>query len=366
MVSANRLPVIHPACCLWALLVLSALLPRATNLSGQTVRGQIVSDQGESPPVAGAFVSLLDENGFRVTAAFTEPNGFFEVTAAAGGIFRLKVDRIGFQEWLSPPMTLGGGEEQTVRFSVTVVPVRLADIDVNVHHQCVTDPENAVEISTVWQEAQKALETTAWAEGEGSYRFDTNTYERRMDKDLDVENVRSRAHSGVARTPFHSLPAGDLAERGYLRQQDNSYHYFAPDAEVLLSRSFEQDHCFGLVRLELEGRNYLGVSFEPARGNRLPDITGILWLDEQTAEIQNLEFNYVNLPWRVEDRNVGGMVSFRRLPNDAFVVRQWFIRMPELEIRNDRFGRVDVLGYKEDGGELIGVFTPRGDRVSWN
>ncbi len=368
-VSAIRLPIIRvqtiPVHARWALLSVGALLAGIGDLSAQTVRGQIVSDQAGGPPVGGAFVSLVDQDGFRVGAAFTEANGFFEVTTPEEGTYRLKVDRIGFEDWLSPPMTLGAGEEQSVRFAVTVVPIRLADINVDVHNQCVTDPENAIEISTVWQEAQKALETAAWAEQGGGYRFDTNTYERTLAKDLEVEQVISRAHSAVARTPFMSLPADELAEKGYLRQREDSYHYFAPDAVVLLSRSFEEDHCFGLIRLELDGRNYLGVSFEPVRGNREPDISGILWLDEQTAEIRNLEFNYVNLPWRVWDHNVGGVVSFQRLPNDAFVVRQWFIRMPELKIRNDQFGRVDVLGYKEDGGELIGVFTPRGDRVDW-
>ena len=31
-----------------------------------------------------------------------------------------------------------------------------------------------------------------------------------------------------------SLPADELAEKGYLRQREDSYHYFAPDAVVLL------------------------------------------------------------------------------------------------------------------------------------
>ena len=80
---------------------------------------------------------------------------------------------------------------------------------------------------------------------------------------------------------------------------------------ALLSDAFLDTHCLS-VRDGGDGR--IGLMFEPVPDRWVPEIVGVLWLDAETAELDWLEFGYVNLLRTREIGEPGGEVSFARLP----------------------------------------------------
>src|SRR5690606_34599315 len=103
------------------------------------------------------------------------------------------------------------------------------------------------------------------------------------------------------------------------------------DASALLSDAFLRSHCF---RIERNGRQpgVVGLAFEPIDRGGMPDIEGVLWVDQRTAELQHLEFTFTRHlhPIAVPRAPFGGRVEFRRLANGAWVVDGWWLRMPQL------------------------------------
>ncbi len=337
-----------------------------TALVGQTVRGTLVSE-GEEAPIEGAFASLVDPEGGMVDGLLTNAQGHFQLSAPSPGAYRVSVARIGFESWISEPLELETNEVRSVRYAIPIQAVRLAEIDVEVHRQCVTSPDQEEQVWRVWDEARKALETAAFARARELYRFETRLYTRELEPDdLGVRSVRVRPSSPYAVRPFRSLPASAFATRGYARATGDSITYYMPDAAALLSPEFTQAHCFGLDEKEDdEGRSLIGVRFRPVDRD-VPEIQGVLWVDEASAELQTLEYSYVDLPFGIRDVRAGGSAQFIRLPSGAFVVGAWWIRMPQIVREVDFAGRKlreRIGSFKEDGGDVVAIYTARGERV---
>jgi len=158
-----------------------------------------------------------------------------------------------------------------------------------------------------------------------------------------------------------------LAGRGYIVAEAESIAYYAPDAGVIQDSSFLVSHCFGLVRRALDGVQQVGLSFQPVPERRLPDVRGVLWLDEGTAELRALEFSYTRVPDGVTDERIGGAVGFLRLPAGSWIVRRWELRMPRLAAEASTSGyapaRVRVRGFRDRGGEVLEIHALDGRRV---
>jgi hypothetical protein len=96
-------------------------------------------------------------------------------------------------------------------------------------------------------------------------------------------------------------------------------------------------------------------------------VEGVLWLGARTGRLRSVEYQYVNLPWRVDASSAGGDVHFRGLPNGTWVVTDWRIRVPRLtEDRSSNGLSVlghRVLGYREEGGAVDVVATTVGEVV---
>lgn len=342
--------------------------------AGQTLRGRILAAD-EGSPVSAAFVSLLDDAGATADAGLTGPQGYFQLEADAAGTYRVRVERIGFEEWTSAPLELVTGETRSVRYNVRVRPVRLADLRIRVRgdeRECVATPGEQVGVLEAWNEARKALEQTRWAAEQRLYRFSIREWEKRLGPRASrVEDSRSRTIDWLARTPYRSRSVETLAREGFVREEgDGSYVFYLPDARTLLSYRFIEAHCFGLRWREDEDRSFVGLAFEPVRSRRVPEIRGVLWIDEETAELDHIEFRYVNLPFRRAADEAGGRVELRRLPDGGFIVRRWWVRMPLFEenylwIRGAHGDRTRhrLVGYEEDGAEVTAVYTADGRRL---
>ncbi|HET9947320.1 MAG TPA: carboxypeptidase-like regulatory domain-containing protein, partial [Longimicrobiales bacterium] len=215
--------------------------------------------------------------------------------------------------------------------------------------RCTVRPgDDALAVARVWDEARKALSAAALTDQRGVYRYETVTYTRRLDARtrvvFDQEESRREAW---ARRPFESRPAEDLVARGFVQRDGRDWVFYAPDASVLLSDAFLDTHCFRLAEGE---PGLIGLAFEPTRdrGNAT-DIQGTLWLDAVDAELRWLEFDYWNLP-DFPPSDAGGRVEFQRMPSGAWIVPEWWIRMP---LVTPERGRPVVSGYRESGGRVL-------------
>ncbi len=234
----------------------------------------------------------------------------------------------------------------------------LGGIRAEVGERCQRRPGSSLATARLWEEARKALEVARWAEQQQTLRFLVVEHERILDAaSLGVLDSSERGRrTYAAESPYQSIAAERLDRLGYVqREQDEEWSFYAPDAEVLLSESFLDNHCFRLVPPEEAEPGLVGLSIEPVPERTLPDIEGVLWIDEGTAEVRRLDFTYVNLPF-AQSRwpQVGGRVEFERLATGIWVVRRWYLRMPErAQLRRD--GSMELLTLAQQGAEIRSV-----------
>lgn len=336
--------------------LLSLLLAGASPLAAQAVRGEL-TEEGTRLLVGGARVVLLDAAGKERAAALSGPDGRFLLSAPEAGAYTLRAERIGHAAASSPVLRLAAGDTVEHRLAVPAQVVMLEGLVVEgERRRCTVRPREGLEAATLWEEARKAIAAAAWTERQRLLRLEVVRYERDLDpRTLRVQAERSDTAPGYSGNPFMSLPARDLAEGGYVRDDPANPRYqlyYAPDAEVLLSDEFLDGHCFRVQGGEGERRGLVGLAFEPLRGRKLPDVRGVLWLDAKTAELRHLEYRYTGLRLSGPADGVGGWVEFERLPTGAWMVHRWWIRMPVVDVGSRFGGAGRVVALKEEGAEV--------------
>lgn len=349
----------------FALVSLGMALSWPTLLVGQSVTGMVLeSEQGS--PLPGTFVVLLDEEGTERARTLTTQAGTYHLGAPGPGSYRVRVQRIGVADVTTDLFFIGTREAISRQIRVPLAPVRLADlvVDIETESQCGMLEEDALALFGVWEEARKALEATLWTGQQTYYRFDALLSRRNLDRHGDqVGEAEFEPIRVYGRHPFRSARADDLAHGGWVRATgDGGVKFHAPDAEVLLSESFLSRHCYRLQPETVDGRRRIGVQFEPMPGRRLPDISGVLWIDLETAELLALDFHYEVLDVPFDTELLGGHVEFDRLPDGAWIVRRWSIRTPITQSTGTRSfsGRRravnGLVGHYEEGQEVTAVW----------
>ena len=336
----------------------------AAALAAQTIRGQFV-DSVTRAPLSGAFLTLVDSGGSERARAITDVAGQFTLTAPEPGTYRLRSKRIGFRPYFSLALALHSGETTTYNAAVDPIPIALREVVVTGERQC--DVEADASVATLWEEAREALAAVAWTSRSPGYWYQL----RRFNREVDPRGKRRRPDStwiqiGFQQIAFRSAPATELAAHGYVVvEDDGSWTYQAPDADVLLSDPFLRTHCFEARGGKGETAGLVGLAFTPARDRTLPDVAGTLWLDQQTSELRHLEFSYTSLPQQVNEPRAGGRVAFMRVPTGAWIVRDWVIRMPLATLRRTlaREPVPVVVGFLEQGGSALEIKTQRGTVV---
>lgn len=340
----------------------------AQPLSAQTVQGELV-EQGTGEPINGALIVLLDEGEEQHGGALTGENGQFTLRAPAPGRYTLRAERIGYMSTASPVLTLEAGQTLEYRMVAQEEAIDLGGIIVEGERRCEIRPEEGLRTHQLWEEARKALNAAAWTQDQRLFKYDLVLYERELDlESLRVQSERTRSSSGFSDNPFVSIPVEELAEHGYVQNFRDSTLYHAPDAHILLSDLFLDNHCFQVREGGGEEEGLVGLAFEPVRERGQPDVRGVLWLDEQTAELRFLDYHYTGLRMEGPTDEVGGRVEFERLPTGAWIVRRWRIRMPTKEIRRAPWmgtsKRREVMTHlTEKSGEITDIFMATGARV---
>lgn len=343
-----------------------SLLPTAAH--GQTIHARVMDSIGVRP-LSGAVVQVESTTGVLVSRALTAADGRASLELATVGEYVLRVEMIGRE---TKSMRLELSEDLlTVRREVRLAerPIQLEGLAVAASQRCAVAPEAGESVRRLWDEARKALLTTATTEEEGLYTFETMVYERDLDRELiRTEGLEEEHREKTLRAPFVTKSAQDLLDRGFLERADGSDIYYAPDAYLLLSDDFLARHCFTIASDEPrvdDTTSSVGLSFQPltTAGQRV-GIEGTLWLDSHSSELRFLEYQYSNLPPVRRDRRVGGKVVFQRMPEGRWIVTEWLIRMPSISLQRDRDLRIRefVSGFREAGG-LVLKATLRGEAI---
>jgi hypothetical protein len=362
------------------LLVVPLLLSLTTAsdaISQALVMGQVV-DGATAEPLRGVFVTVWDTAGNQVRGVLTDEGGRFQLQAPLPGTYSLQADRIGFDPVMSPPLELGP-TPLSYHFELTSRPIVLtgvvADVD---QRQCRVRPEEGSRLQAIWEQVRMALDVAAWTERTGYLAAEQRTYERWIEPGsgrVRQEIVHDQPAFGTV--GFATPAPEEVIAGGFVQRAGDDYVFYGLDAATILSDAFLDTHCFRLRAPSGRPDGQLGLAFEPVRGRRLPDVRGVLWLDEESAELRNLEYVYTWLPWTVPPETFGGEASFRRLPSGAWIVEQWALQMPQVEREPRDFSRSRLppwviieslrreagLQIKEVGGEVMALYTADGVRL---
>ncbi len=338
------------------------LLVTAVPAAAQSVRGQL-SDSVSRAPLAGAFLTLVDEHGVEKTRSITNGAGEFLLTAPAPGVYRIRSKRIGFRPYVSRPLTLQAGETISFSAAIAPIPVALSQVVVEGERQC--DVEGGASVAAVWDEIREALAAVSWTSRDPGYWYSIRRFERETTPGGRPRGADSTwRDDGYRRIPIKSAPAEQLEREGFVVVDDQQgWTYWGPDADVLISGSFLRTHCFETKSGRGETEGLIGLSFAPARGRTLPDIAGTLWIDRNTAMLHHLDFTYSRLPQELVAPRAGGRIEFLRVPSGAWIVRDWVIRMPVAQVKQRLMGmgtQLDVVSFKETGGNAVVIKTRAG------
>ncbi|HSD33639.1 MAG TPA: carboxypeptidase-like regulatory domain-containing protein [Gemmatimonadales bacterium] len=357
--------------------VLALLVSCGPGLVGaQAIRTTLLG-AGTHQPVAGAFVILLDSAGREVVRTLTDENGRVRLDVRPGA-YRVSVLRIGMARWSGKPLLLAAGDTITTPIEAPEIPVLLSEIAVHAERRCRVRPEEGSAAARLWEEARTALEATEWTIAHPVYRFQTRRYVRTFGPsgNRPIEDQRYLG-PGNSAWPFRSLPAESLAARGFAQlDSEGAMTYYGPDLPVFLSAVFLAQHCYRVEQPKGDTADpRIGLGFEPVERGRQVDVAGVLWLDRRSSELRELLFHYTNLGgWA--GRGAQGRVVFDRLPNGAWVIRRWSIRMPIPRVVTRQVNMpgvaaaaapvdtVGIAGYREEGGLVTEVRTATGQLVA--
>lgn len=345
-------------------------------LGAQAIRTTLLS-AGTHQPVAGAFVVLKDTVGREVVRTLTDEDGHVRLDAPPGA-YRLFVLRIGMARWSGPPFILGARDTIRTPIEAPENPVMLSGIAVRAERRCRVRPEDGSAAAQLWEEARTALEATDWTITHPVYLFQTRRYLRTFGPSGDRPTEEQQYQGpGYSAWPFRSLPAESLAARGFAHPDSSGVMtYYGPDLPVFLSEVFLTQHCYRVEQPKGDSADSrIGLGFDPVERGRQVDVAGVLWLDRRSSELRELLFHYTNLGgWA--GRGAQGRVVFERLPNGAWVIRRWSIRMPiprvvtrptsmpGIAAMTSPVDTVGIAGYREEGGLVTEVRTATGQLVA--
>ena len=329
----------------------------ATSGLAQAVRGVVVD--ATDRPVPGVVVFMVDSTSGVIARALSNERGEFRVAAARAGTYRLRTMRIGYRPTTSDPIILLLGGEREKRVALSGAELTLDTVRVIDRNSChVASDQAAASTYAALEQARTALSAAQLTLSGRNIRATTAAYDRTLGADgRRVIKQSSRTTTAYVTQPWRAISPDSAHRAGFVFiADDGSITYFAPSIDVLLSNVFVEDHCFRLVT-DRKQPNSVGVAFEPSpERKRLPEIKGTLWVDKRTAELQRLDYQYVNIANEQEHAGAGGDVSLARLKNGGWVISRWNIRMPVLEqvIRAQALGgtHASVAAIQVAGGEI--------------
>ena len=314
----------------FAVAVLAALISPAL-VQSQIVRGTI-TERASGETIPGTLVTLEPASALEGSAlsVLSSVQGEYALRAVAAGRYRVTAKRIGVARYVSEVFELGVSETRRLDIVLEAVMHRLPEVRVVDLDVCVNDESQRQQIAALWDEARTVLTAAEISLRDRLFEAQITRYVRGLHpRTLRVLEESWGERKGVMERPFVSLGGDSLSRIGYSRKVGEYDYYYAPDAEVLLSKAFRQDHCYRVVQGGRGRNGLIGIGFEPAPSRKLPDVQGTLWMDRSTFELRFAEFRYTKLPDIEGADRMGGEVHFGKLANGAWVTTRWFMRFPQ-------------------------------------
>jgi len=308
----------------------------------------------DGSPVNGALVALLDARDSVVAEGLASEDGV-RVLHAPRGAYRVRVRRIGYLPFVSSELTLPRPGELVL--NVESPRVMLQSLVVISTSQCGRNDPNAQALSAVWDEIDKALRSSELTLQDLRGIGHARVYHRELGADGSMVKGDSSVFLITDRRPFGAIDPDTLARHGYvLGDMEQGWTFFGPDESVLRSDQFAATHCFRLVR-ENRRAGQIGVAFKPSPQRNLADISGVIWVDQASAELREIRFSFVNAG-QLSRNDAWGFTRFRRVPSGAWIVDEWQLSVPRLGIRQtlapDNPRRlVIVTGRFDNGGGIL-------------
>lgn len=344
---------------------LSLTIPASEQAQGSMTDLRVRLEANGGVPLSGALVALVD--GQRVVSEGLSTSRGSITLGAAPGTYRIRVRRIGFRPYFSDPVTLPHRNE--LLLVVESEHIVLDAMVVSATAQCGKIARDDQALSTVWDEIEKALRASQLTIADLRGINHMRTYRREVALNGKVISNDTSVRPVIGGRPFAAANPELLSRLGYVRgDQATGWDYFGPDEAVLLSNDFAATHCFNAVRDAARRPGQIGVAFEPAPKRTSSDIKGVLWVDEKTAELHDVRFVYVNAGVLSRFRP-GGFTKFTRVQSGAWIVSEWQLRMPVLELRPGALDDVVPVGYIQNGGMIetdgagASVFFPRSNTI---
>ena len=302
-------------------------------------------------PVGGALVALLDSRDSVVTEGLTNEDGTRTLRAPPGR-YRIRARRIGFLPFISSELSIPRSGELLLR--IESPRVALHRVVVNSKSQCKRSDPGARTLALVWDEISKALRASQLTTGDLAGVGLAQTFHSVLGSDGTVLSADTASRPILGQRPFVGVSAESLAVGGYVVGNEQiGWVYYGPDETVLLSDSFAKSHCFHLVR-DKEHAGQIGVAFEPEPNRRVADIAGVLWVDDGTSELREMTFRFTNAG-ALGRFGGGGFTHFTRMGSGAWIVDDWRLRAPRLEVQLERYAvrHIVRLGFDETGGRIL-------------
>lgn len=324
-----------------------------TRSSGAQVIRVELRDSVTASPISGVLVAALDSTGQRRADGLSSDAGVVTLRPPGAGTYTITVRRIGVRPRQVPGIVVEAGNTRTLAVTVASVQQMLPSVRVVARSSCGRAPDGNDRAGTLWEQVSLALRAATITQREGMALPPLRVIERVNDLSTTLEERSStitRDAQGVGRLVQADDP-DSLAALGYVRRErDGSMLYFAPDEQVLLSDAFLATHCFSTPKRDANAL-LAELRFAPVRGRRVSDVEGTAFVDVNTGELRQLSYRYVAsrdlMPVNAE--HAGGDVFLRRLPNGAWIVSKWSIRMPVFG-RNALGTQLIVASYREQAG----------------
>jgi protocatechuate 3,4-dioxygenase beta subunit len=348
------------------LIVALAALTVGATANAQTIRGTVVDETGRQVP--GVVVFMLDSNSAAVARSLSDERGAFRIAAPRAGSYRVRTMRIGYRPTISEPIALPLGGAVDRRIVLSGAHVALDTIRVSGHNSCrVTNDATGAATFAILDQVRTALSAAQLTLAGHNVRATTMTYDLTMDAQARrIVEQTSRTTTAYVTQAWRALSPDSSHSMGFVSvADDNSVTYYAPSIDVLASNVFVEDHCFATIA-DANRSDLIGVAFEPSGDRKVPEIKGTLWVNRNSAELQRLDYRYVNTSV-AEDADAGGELSFARLRDGGWMISRWNIQMPVLEqvVQTQAFGgrQTHIAAYKVTGGEVQLATRARGARV---
>lgn len=355
------------------LAIIAAVLPPAV-VDAQAFHGTL-RGTAQGAPVSGAIVLLMDSARTIHARSRSDDQGRFVLRSDAAGLFRVRIQRIGVRPFESALFALTG--DTTAVIALNELPVVLPRVTSTALSAC-RDRSFAAEATwQIWEDVRTALLATSLTYAEQRNRFQVAQVRRVYTAaPASLHAIALLEDSLTATQPWTSFAPEVLAEHGYVRYANDRVTFVSPDLDVLLSRTFENTHCFQPTLQH--NRALIGLSFEPGQSlKNNTDIAGTFWLDSATHELRTLTFRHTGLPFVINDSSGESIVRFEKYDAKNWLISSWIIRapIPSLSV-NSRFpmpaaDQLRLFGDWVEGREFrrlpwhsAGVNEQRGDVLS--